>query len=124
MMESRKEIAVSFLKLAASGKARKAFSRYVHPRFVHHNPYFKGDADSLLAGMEESAVELPKRVFEAVRVVEEGELLVVHAKVFLKSEMPEFALMHIFRFEGDLIIEEWEAAQEVPAQSLNENGMF
>ncbi len=124
MMESRKEIAASFLKLAASGRAREAFSRYVHPRFMHHNPYFKGDGDSLLAGMETSALEFPKRVFEVVRVVEEGELVVVHARVFLKPEMPEFALMHIFRFEGDLIIEEWEAAQEVPVQSPNENGMF
>ena len=124
MMASRKEIAVSFLKLAASGKAREAFSRYVHPRFTHHNPYFKGDRDSLLAAMEESAVESPKRVFEVARTVEEGDLVVVHARVFLKPEMPEFALMHILRFEGDLIIEEWEAAQEVPAESPNENGMF
>ncbi len=124
MMASRKEIAVSFLKLAASGKAREAFSRFVHPRFMHHNPYFKGDRDSLLAAMEESAVEFPKRVFEVARTVEEGELVVVHARVFLKPEMPEFTLMHILRFEGDLIIEEWEAAQEVPSESPNENGMF
>jgi predicted SnoaL-like aldol condensation-catalyzing enzyme len=38
--------------------------------------------------------------------------------------MPEIALIHIFRFDGDLIIEEWEAAQEVPQESLNENGIF
>jgi predicted SnoaL-like aldol condensation-catalyzing enzyme len=124
MMASRKEIAVSFLKMAASGQAREAFSRYVHPRFAHHNPYFKGDGDSLLAGMEASAVEFPKRVFEVMRTVEEGDLVVVHARVTLKPEMPIYALMHIFRFEGDLIMEEWEAAQEVPAASPNENGMF
>ncbi len=123
MTESRKNIAVSFLGLAASGKAREAFSRYVHPRFAHHNPYFKGDRDSLMVAMEESALEYPKRVFEVMRVVEEGDL-VVHARVFLKPEMPEFALMHIFRFEGDQIIEEWEAAQEVPVESPNVNGMF
>ena len=39
-------------------------------------------------------------------------------------DLPEIALIHIFRFEGDLIIEEWEAAQEVPKESPNENGMF
>jgi predicted SnoaL-like aldol condensation-catalyzing enzyme len=124
MMVSRKEIATSFLKMASSGKARDAFSRYVHPRFAHHNPYFKGDGDSLLAGMEASALEFPKRVFEVVHVVEEGGLVVVHTRVNLKPGMPEFALIHIFRFEGDLIIEEWEAAQAVPVESPNENGMF
>jgi predicted SnoaL-like aldol condensation-catalyzing enzyme len=38
--------------------------------------------------------------------------------------MPEIALIHIFRFEDGSIIEEWEAAQEVPKESPNENGMF
>lgn len=124
MPGSKKDLAVSFLKLASSGKVRQAYSKYVHPQFVHHNPYFKGDRESLLVGMEESGVQFPNKVFEAVRTLQDGDYVVVHGRVRLSPEMPEIALMHIFRFEGDLIIEEWEAAQEVPQASPNENGMF
>ena len=124
MMESKKDIAVSFLQLASSGNARQAFRKYVHPQFSHHNPYFKGDRESLLTGMEESAVQFPKKVFEVVRTLEDGDFVVVHGKVRLNPDMPEISLIHIFRFDGDLIIEEWEAAQEVPQESPNENEMF
>jgi len=124
MRDSRKNLAVSFLQIASSGKARQAYHKYVHPQFRHHNPYFKGDRESLLAGMEESGAKFPNKVFEAVRTLEDGDFVVVHGKVRLNPDMPEVALIHIFRFDGDLIIEEWEAAQEVPQESPNENGMF
>ncbi len=124
MKKNKKDIAVSFLRLATSGKVRQAYRKYVHPQFSHHNPYFKGDRESLLIGMEESGVAFPNKVFKAVRTLEDGDFVAVHGKVRLKPDMPEIALMHIFRFNGDLIIEEWEAAQEVPAESPNENGMF
>ena len=43
------------------------------------------------------------------------------------KHMPEergFALVHIFRFEGDRIAELWDIGQEVPAESVNQYGMF
>lgn len=124
MKEGKKGIATAFLQLASSGQARQAYLRYVHPQFLHHNPYFRGDRESLLAGMEANAAEFPNKVFEVIRALEDGDYVAVHGKVRLAPDMPEIALIHIFRFEGDLIIEEWEAAQQVPEEPLNENGMF
>jgi predicted SnoaL-like aldol condensation-catalyzing enzyme len=121
---TKKEIAVSFLRLASSGKVREAYKKYVHPDFFHHNPYYKGDRESLLVGMEESAVEFPDKVFEAVRVLEDGEFVAVHGRIRLKPDMSEYVLIHIFRFDGDHIVEEWEAAQEIPKESPNKNGTF
>jgi len=120
----RKDIAAAFLQSASSGRVREAYSKYVHPEFRHHNPHFKGDRESLLTGMEESAAIFSDKVFEAIRVLEDGDYVIVQGKVRLKPDLPEIALIHIFRFEGDLIIEEWESSQEVPADSVNENGMF
>lgn len=122
--ESKKDLAVAFLQLASSGKVRQAYGKYVHPQFRHHNPYFKGDRVSLLVGMEESAAKFPNKVFEAVRTLEDGDFVVVQGRVRLSPDMPEIALFHLFRFDGGLIIEEWEAAQEVPRESPNENGVF
>jgi hypothetical protein len=37
---------------------------------------------------------------------------------------PGGGAVHIFRFEGDHIAELWDVGQEVPADIVNENGMF
>lgn len=120
----KKEIAVAFLQLASSGKPREAFEKYVHPNFKHHNPYFIGDRESLLAGMEESAKKFPNKSLKVVRTLEDGDLVAVHGRVQLAPDMDAVALIHIFRFDGNLIVEEWEAGQPVPAEAQNQNGMF
>jgi predicted SnoaL-like aldol condensation-catalyzing enzyme len=123
-VEKQREIAVSFLNLASSGNVRQAYEKYIHPDFRHHNPYFKGDRESLMKGMEESAAQFPHKRFEAIRTLVDGNLVAVQGRVQLNPDMPWIALIHIFRFEGDLIIEEWEAAQEVPEESPNDDGFF
>ena len=55
---SYKEIAIDFLQLSATGKANKAFAKYVGPNFRHYNPYFKREADSLLNAMMENAEKI------------------------------------------------------------------
>lgn len=47
MGNSLKENAMSFLQLVASGEVREAYRRFSSPDFRHHNPYFRGDAESL-----------------------------------------------------------------------------
>ena len=74
--------------------------------------------------MEDSAKEMPNKNYRTVQALEDGDLVAVHGCITLKPEMPEVALMHILRFEGDKIIEEWEAVQEVPKDMPNNNGMF
>ena len=124
MIMNKKEIVTAFLTLATSGKVREAYEKYIHPDFRHHNPYFKGDRESLLVGMEESGKEFPNKTYETVRALEDGDLVAVHGRVRLDPNMPEIALMHIFKFKDNLIIDEWEAAQEVSKECPNENGVF
>ena len=121
---NNKEMAISFLRLASSGNVREAYETYVHPDFRHHNPYFPGDRASLLAAMEENAATFPQKEFEAMHALEDGDLVAVHGRVRLTPSRPWIALIHIFRFQDNQIIEEWEAGQEVPQDSPNENGVF
>ena len=60
---NRKEAAVSFLKLAASGKVDEAYGSYIGANFRHHNPYFRGDAESRHFDIEPKAFRpaTPKR---------------------------------------------------------------
>jgi predicted SnoaL-like aldol condensation-catalyzing enzyme len=122
---TKKEIAESFLKLVSSGKVREAYEKYVHQDFRHHNAYYKGDRESLLLAMEEAAVASPNKSLEVMRTLEDGNLVATHSRLLrVDSNAPEIAAVHIFRFEGDKIIEEWEAGQELPKDSPNENGAF
>lgn len=121
---TRKDIATEFLRLAASGKVQEAYDKYIHPDFTHHNAWFPGDRESLKKGMEESAENLPEKKYTTVRALGDGNLVAVHGRIKLSPTMPEMAVIHILRFEGDKIIEEWEAGQEVPEDMVNENGMF
>lgn len=120
---TKKDIAISFLHLASSGQVGKAYAQFVHPEFRHHNAYFKGDRQSFLTAMAENARQFPDKTYEPLRVLEDGDLVAVHGKVVLSPDS-QWSVIHIFRFENNLIIEAWEASQQVLNDSPNENGLF
>ncbi len=124
MTDNNKDTAISFLKLAASGKVREAYSNFVGVGFRHHNPFFEGSAESLLAGMEENARQNPNKVLEVKRVMAEGDLVAVHSHVRQKPGDLGAAVVHIFRFEKGQIVELWDLGQPVPEKSPNQHGMF
>jgi predicted SnoaL-like aldol condensation-catalyzing enzyme len=121
---SRKDAAISFLRLAGSGKVREAYQKYVGPNFRHHNPFFRGDAQSLMTAMEENAGNNPEKVLEVQRALEDGDLVAVHSRVRQKPADRGAAVVHIFKFQGDRVVELWDMGQPVPENSPNENGMF
>ena len=118
------EIAVAFLSLASSGRVREAYECFVHPSFRHHNPYFPGDAKSLADGMAQNARANPFRELRFEHVLDDGDFVATHARLRLRPDGPEMALVHIFRFEGDRIAELWDVGQRVPDSSPNKFGMF
>lgn len=124
MKTNHKEKAVSFLQMAASGNVREAYERYVGPDFRHHNAYFRGDSESLILAMEESAAMNPLKTLEVKRAIEEGDMVAVHSYVKQKPEDLGGAVVHIFRFQNDQIVELWDVGQAIPEDSPNENGMF
>ena len=124
MADSNKDAAIAFLQLAASGKVREAYSELIDARFRHHNPFFEGSAEALMAAMEENARQNPSKALEVKRVVAEGELVVVHFHVRHRPDDLGAAAVHIFRFEKGRIVELWDLGQPVPDKSPNQYGMF
>ena len=121
---TKKEIAQDFLKLAAKGESRKAFQLYVAEVFKHHNAWFKGDGETLMLAMEENAGINPDKVFEIQRALEDGNLVAVHSRVRQTPDDLGAAVVHIFRFDNDKIVELWDLGQAIPEDMENENGMF
>ena len=122
--QTLKEAAIEFLTLVATGKVREAYERHVGPGFRHHNPSFRGDAESLMKAMEENAVQAPDKILEVQIALQEGERVAVFSRIRQKPDDRGAAVVHIFRFEGNRIAEAWDVGQAVPEDSVNENGMF
>ena len=121
---SHRSVAAAFLRAAAAGRAREAFANHGAPGFRHHNPYFPGDADSLAAGMDDNAAKFPDKVLTVRHVLEDGDYVAVHSSVHMQPGDPGIAVVHLFRFEGDRIADLWDVAQQLEADSPNENGAF
>jgi len=120
---TNKQIAISFLKNAASGKLDEAYG-HVTPNFRHHNPHFAGDAESLKAGMAEAAKRFPNTTLDVQHTFAEADLVAIHSRVLHAQDQPEISVVHIFRFEGDQIAELWDVGMQAPPDSPNVNGMF
>ena len=121
---THKDAAIDFLNLACSNQVAEAYKRHVGPEFRHHNPWFKGDAGSLEKGMQENAQANPRKSLRVVRALQEGDSVAVFSEVHLQQGDRGYAVMHIFRFEGERIAELWDVGQEVPEKLVNEYGMF
>jgi predicted SnoaL-like aldol condensation-catalyzing enzyme len=122
--ESNREIAIDFLTRAGRGEARDAMERYVAAGFVHHNPWFAPDANSLATAMDANARENPQKELHVQRTIAEGPLVMVHASVRHDPGDRPAAVVHIFRFEDGRIRELWDIGQEEPSDSPNTAGMF
>jgi SAM-dependent methyltransferase len=60
---------------------RDAYARHVAKDFRHHNPFFRGDATSLMTAMEENAREHPAKRLDVLNALEDADLVAVHARV-------------------------------------------
>lgn len=121
---THKHIAIKFLNAAASGNVDDAYDKYVSADFIHHNQYFAGDRASLLAAMKEASISHPNKSLTVKRIIEEENIVITHSHVISKSDDPDVAVLHIFRFVNDKIVELWDLGQLIDRKSPNKNGMF
>lgn len=122
---SNKEKAITFLKLAASGNVKLAYEKFISQKFIHHNQYFKGDRQSLMSAMEEASKSSPNKSIEIRQVFEDGDNVITHSLVVRQNpDVPHIAVVHIFRFENEKIVELWDLGQQIDKDSPNENGAF
>lgn len=119
---TNKEKAISFLQLAGTGSVNEAYDSFVSDHFLHHNPYFKGDRESLKIAMEEAHKTSPNISVDIKKVFEDNESIITHSHI-IKKDM-EIAVVHIFKFENGKIVELWDLAQILDKNSTNENGVF
>jgi predicted SnoaL-like aldol condensation-catalyzing enzyme len=77
-----------------------------------------------MRAMDENATQNPDKVLEVHHALEDGDMVAVQSHVRQQPADRGAAVVHIFRFEQDRIIELWDVGQPVPESSANEHGMF
>ena len=122
---SRKESAVSFLKMASAGEVDEAYAKFIAPTFIHHNQYFKGDRESLKSAMAQAHAASPNKLIDVKRVFEDGDFVITLSLVVRNNPSePDVAVAHVFRFSGNQVVELWDLGQLLSKDSPNKNGPF
>ncbi|HTJ69749.1 MAG TPA: ester cyclase [Actinospica sp.] len=121
--QSRKIVEAVFHALAVE-KDPTVFERYAVESFYEHNPQHPDGvaaATELFTGLFAAH---PQASFDVKRVIAEGDYVAVHHHLKLNPQHLGFACIEFFRIRDGKIVEHWDAVQEVPAESANDNTMF
>jgi predicted SnoaL-like aldol condensation-catalyzing enzyme len=123
-LAKNKESAISFYKMAYEGNPRKATELYVGSEYIQHNPVVGDGIEAFILYFEKMQNEYPNKSIEFIRAVAEDDLVALHThQVWPGNE--EYVTMDFFRFdENGKIVEHWDALQEIPKISANNNGMY
>ena len=121
---TKQEIAKSFIQMAGTGQVKEAFNLYIADDFIHHNQYFEGSREALEIAMTEDHIKAPISAIDIKKcyLVENENTVVTHSLV-QKAKM-DIAVVHIFRFSANKIVELWDLGQLIEKNSPNENGLF
>ncbi len=123
-VQTHKQAAVEFLELVIAGQFDEAYQKHVDMNGKHHNAFFPAGFSSLKKAMAENHVQFPNKQFTPVNIIADGDLVAVHSHLVLKQGDQEMAVVHIFRFKDDKIVEMWDCGQAIPEGCPNKDGAF
>jgi len=122
--DKHKQNAIAFYRMAYEGNPSKACHQFVGREYIQHNPLVGNGVKPLIAYFEKMAKEYPNKSIEFVRSVAEGDLVALHTHQIWPGG-DEYVTMDFFRFDGNgKIVEHWDAMQNIPDKSENNNTMF
>ncbi len=121
---ARKDAAVRFLELVVAGRIDEAYARHVDLAGRHHNPYFTAGFPALKKAMVEDEAQNPHKKLIVQHALADGDMAAVHSHLMISPDEPGMAVVHLFRFEGEKIVEMWDIGAALPADSPNTDGAF
>ncbi len=94
------------------------------PDYIQHSPLAATGASGLKAFLDWAREHSPHARHYVKRLFADGDHVVAHVHVVIRPGDRGNAVVDVFRIENGRIAEHWDVAQEIPAQSANENGML
>lgn len=125
---STRQVAERFIQLFyVEDNPTDAFTCWMHPDYVQHNPNAPTGRDATLAMMQASMARFPDLAHQVKRVVwGDADLVAVHFHFMREAGTRGHAIIDILRVQDGYIVEHWDVVQDVPdpATCKNQNGMF
>ena len=119
-----KQAAVDFLQLVVAGRIDEAYHKHIDMGGKHHNLSFAAGFLALKDAMIENHVQYPDKQLTVKNILGEGDLVAVHSHIVVRRGEAGIAAVHLFRFQGDRIVELWDFGQTLPGDSANRDGAF
>ncbi len=123
-LNDRKQASVQFLQLVVAGKIDEAYRKYIDMRGKHHNPFVPAGFSALKKAIIENHNQFPNKHLAVRNVLGNENLVAVHSHIVLQPGDTGMTAVHLFRFEGNEIVELWDCGQPIPADSPNNDGAF
>lgn len=101
-----------------------AVDHYFTPGYIQHSPMAQTGAQGLKDFLNWARDASPEAHHHVKRMFADGDHVIAHVHVVIEPGTAGNAVIDIFRIENGRIAEHWDAAQPVPDQSANSNGMF
>lgn len=125
---STRQVAERFIQLFyVEDNPTDAFTCWMHPDYIQHNPNAPTGRDATLAMMQAGMEKFPHLTHDVKRVVwGDADLVAVHFHFMREPDTRGHAIVDILRVDNGYIVEHWDVMQEVPdpATTKNDNGMF
>jgi predicted SnoaL-like aldol condensation-catalyzing enzyme len=123
-LERNKKIVTALYNAALNEKDFDKARQYLGDKYIQHNPVAADGPEGLKAFIGFLKQKFPNNKSEIKRIFAEGDYVIVHVHAVREPSTRGFAIIDIFRLEGDKVVEHWDVVQPVPEKAMNDNGMF
>lgn len=123
-LQHNKETVTAFYEAAINNKDFDAAEKYMGSYYKQHNPLAADGKEGFKKFIDYLHNTYPKSHSEIKRIIAEDDYVILHVHSIKIPDTRGQAIIDIFRLENGKIVEHWDAIQDVPEKSANENGMF
>ena len=124
VQEHNKKIVTNFYNAVVNEKDFDKAKNYLGAQYIQHNPEVPDGPEGLKQFVDFLKDKHPNTVGLIKHTVAEGDIVILHVHSLRDPGTRGRVVFDMFRVYKNKIVEHWDAAEEIPVSSANNNGVF